>query len=234
MNIGSGLMKCLAYIVLACALTPTGAFGADQATPTANATASAGDAGLRAQVLLQRAVAHYQDIKDQALADFTGKGEFVDGELYVYVLSTAGVLLASGGPSSSRIGRNVADQQDALGKPVFRELLTNAQVSESGVVEYQWLNPVDNNVERKVAHYRRVGDRIIAVGYYVANATPEQAQALLARAVNALRADPGKAIEAFNTLLRSPYAEDDLYVYRAGAGDDGASIRNANCEPSRS
>ncbi len=99
MNIGSGLMKCLAYIVLACALTQTAAFGADQATPTANATASAEDAGLRAQVLLQRAVAHYQDIKESALADFTGKGEFVDGELYVYVVSTAGVLLASGGPS---------------------------------------------------------------------------------------------------------------------------------------
>ena len=80
-------MKCLAYIVLACALTQTGAFGADQATPTGNATASAEDAGLRAQVLLQRAVAHYQDIKESALADFTGKGEFVDGELYVYVVS---------------------------------------------------------------------------------------------------------------------------------------------------
>src|SRR5258705_5064402 len=142
MNIGSSLVKCLAYILLACALTQTAALGADQATPPAHATASTEDAGLRAQVLLQRAVAHYQDIQDPALADFTGKGEFVDGELYVYVVSTAGVLLASGGPSSSGIGRNVADQQDALGKPFFPEILTSAEADESGTVEYQWLNPL--------------------------------------------------------------------------------------------
>jgi len=73
-------MKFLAYIVLAYVLTQTAAVGADLATPTANATASTEDTGLRAEVLLQRAVGHYQDIKDSALADFTGKGEFVDGE----------------------------------------------------------------------------------------------------------------------------------------------------------
>ena len=236
MNIGSGLMKCLAYVVLGCALTQIAAFGADQAAPTANATASAEDAGLRAQVLLKRAVAHYQDIKHPALADFTSKGEFVDRELYVYVVSTAGVLLASGGPSSSVIGRNVADQQDALGKPFFRELLTNAQTNESGTVEYQWLNPVDNKVERKVAQFQKIGDRIIVVGYYVAHATPEQAQALLARAVDAVRADPGKAIEAFNSMLRSPYAEDDLYVFVIGLSDkrvhaNGADPRLIGTDP---
>ena len=54
----------------------------------------------------------------------------------------------------------------------------------------------------------------IAVGYYVANATP--AQALLARAVDALRADPGKAIDTFNRLLGG---EDDLYVFVIGLSD---------------
>ena len=43
-----------------------------------------------------------------------------------------------------------------------------------------------------------------------ADVTP--AHALLARAVDAVRADPGKAMDAFNTL-RGPYAEDDLYVF---------------------
>jgi cytochrome c len=203
-------------MVLAYALAQAAAFGVDLATPTVNATVSPKDAGLRAQVLLQRAVAHYQDIKDSALADFSGKGEFVDGELYVYVVSTAGVMLASGGPSSSGIGRNVADQQDALGKPFFREMLTKAETSESGYVEYQWVNPVDNQVERKVAQFRKVGNRVIAVGYYVGNATPAQAQALLARAVDALRADRGKAIDAFNRL---PSGESDLYVFVIGISD---------------
>jgi cytochrome c len=218
-------MKRLTYLALAYALGQTAAFGAELSTPTANATASAEDAGLRAQVLLQRAVARYQDIKDPALADFSSKGEFVDGELYVYVVSTAGVMLASGGPSSSVIGHNVADQQDALGKPFFREMLTKAETSESGTVDYLWLNPVDNKVERKVAHFQKVGNRIIAVGYYVANATPAQAQALLARAVDALRADPDKAIDAFNRLVRG---EDDLYVFVIGLGDKRVHANGAD------
>jgi len=217
-------------------LAQTAAFGADSATPTTNTTASAEDAGMRAQALLERAVAHYQDIKDPALAEFSRKGEFVDRELYVYVVSTAGVLLASGGPSASVIGRNVAGQRDALGKPFFREMLTKAQMNHSGYVEYRWLNPVDNKVERKVAHFQKVGNRIIVVGYYVAHATPAQAQALLARAVDALRADPGKAIDAFNTLLRGPYAEDDLYVFVIGLSDkrvhaNGADPRLIGTDP---
>jgi cytochrome c len=43
-----------------------------------------------------------------------------------------------------------------------------------------------------------------------ADATP--AQALLARAVDAVRADPSKALDAFNAFC-GPYAEDDLYVF---------------------
>lgn len=244
MNIGSGALKCLANIVLACALAQSGAFGADAATPATNATASADDAK-RAQTLLQRAVAHYKDMNEPALADFRPQGKFVDGELYVYVVSTAGVLLASGGPPASVIGRNVADQQDAMGKPFFREMLDKAQKSESGTVEYVWLNPVDNKVERKVAYFQKVGDRIIAVGYYVARATPAQAQALLARAVDAVRADPDKAIDAFNRL-RGPYSEDDLYVFVVDLGDmrfrahgidrrligtDARSLRDPNGKP---
>ncbi len=171
MNIGSGKLKCLVYIALACALAQTGALGADAATPAANATASAEDETLdagRAQVLLQRAVALYKETKDLALAHFSPQGEFVDDELYVYVVSTKGVMLASGGKPSSYIGSNVADLQDAVGKRFFREMLDKARTKGSGTVEYHWLNPVSNKTERKVAYFQKVKDRIIAVGYYVA------------------------------------------------------------------
>ena len=165
MNIGSGTLKRLVYIALACALAQTGALGADMAKPAANATASTVDAG-RAQALLQRAVALYKEIKDLALANFSPKGEFVDDLLYVYVVSTSGVLLASGGLSSSWIGSNVVDQQDAVGKPFVRELLDKARKNGSGTVEYHWLNPATNKTDRKIAYFQKVGDRIIVVGYY--------------------------------------------------------------------
>ena len=165
MNIGSGALKCLVYIALACALAQTGALGADVATPAANATVSAEDA-VRARALLQRAVAYYKAIKDLALAHFSPQGEFVDDELYVYVVSTKGVLLASGGLPSSYIGSNIADLQDALGKRFVREMLDKARKNGSGTVEYHWLNRTSNKTERKIAYFQKVGDRIIAVGYY--------------------------------------------------------------------
>ena len=49
-------------------------------------------------------------------------------------------------------------------------------------------------------------------GHYVARATPVQAQSLLARA------DPGKALDAFNALC-GPYADDDLYVFVISISD---------------
>lgn len=244
MSIRYRALGLLAYIVITCALATSRVFSTDAATPAANPAASSEDAA-RAQALLQRAVAHYKDVRDSSLSDFSRNGKFVDGELYVYVVSTAGVMLASGGPSSSVIGRNVADQPDALGKPFFREILDKARTNGSGTVEYRWLNPVDNKVERKVAYFQKVGDRVIAVGYYVPRATPAQAQALLARAADAIRANPGKAIDAFNTL-RGPYAEDDLYVFvvdlrdkrfrahgadRRLIGTDTLSLRDPNGKP---
>ena len=165
MNIGTNALKRLVYIALACALAQTGALGANAATPAANATVSAQDAA-RAQALLQRAVALYKEIKDLALEHFSPQGEFLSDDLYVYVVSSKGVLLASGGLSSSWIGENVADQKDAVGKPFIREMLDKARTQGSGTVEYHWLNPASNKTERKVAYYQKVGDRIIAVGYY--------------------------------------------------------------------
>ena len=211
MNITSGALKRLAHVVLACAMVQI-ALRADAAM------VDAADAA-RAQALLERAVAHYKEVEESALAAFGRKGEFVEGELYVYVISTKGVMLASGGPSSALVGRDVTDLQDAAGKPFFREMLDKAKVSGSGAVEYYWLNPVDNKMQPKLAQFQKVDDWIIAVGYYVARATPAQAQAMLARAVQALKDDPAKAFHAFN-LSHGPFSEDDLYVFVVDLKDD--------------
>ena len=211
MNIASGVLKRLAHVVLVCVLAPI-ALRADAAM------ADAADAA-RAQALLERAVAHYKEVEESALAAFGRKGKFVEGELYVYVISTKGVMLASGGPSSALIGRDVTDLQDAAGKPFFREMLDKAKASGSGAVEYYWLNPIDNKMQRKLAYFQTVDDRIIAVGYYIARATPAQAQAMLTRAAQAVKDDPDKAFHAINQL-HGPFSEDDLYVFVVDLKDD--------------
>jgi cytochrome c len=221
MKFSCGVPQHLAGAVLASCLAcwaTTAAAGADAGPAAAMEAAPAVDAA-RAQALLHRAVALYKDIRDPAFAAFSRHADFVDGELYVYVVSISGEMLASGGPSSVLIGRNVADLRDANGKPFFHEMLDKAKAHGSGTVEYHWLNRVDNRVERKVAYFQRVGTRVIAVGYYVARATPERAQLMLTRAAEAVRADPQKAYDEFNRLHGGSFSEDDLYVFVVDLGD---------------
>ena len=59
--------------------------------------------------LLEKALAYYHDNGDKAFAAFSRQGEFVDKDRYVFVVDTKGVMLASGGPSSALIGRDVSE-----------------------------------------------------------------------------------------------------------------------------
>ena len=172
----------------------------------------------RARAMLGRAVIRYQQQGDEAFAAFNSPTEFVDGELYVWVLDTDGVMLASGGSSAALIGRKVKNMRDAFGTPFFYDMLEKARTSDSGVVEYRWLNRLHHKPERKITHFRKVGSRLLAVGYYIPRASAEQAVAMLDRAVAALKADSAKAIAAFNDL-NGGYIEDDLYVFVVALAD---------------
>jgi cytochrome c len=181
--------------------------------PTAKAgTADTSTDAKRARELLDRAVAYYQEKKDQAFAAFNRQGEFIQGDLYVYALNTTGVMLASGGSSSALIDRIVVGMADVDGKLLFKEILETAKAKGSGSVEYRWLNRVDRKVERKVTYFKKVGEVIIAVGYYIPRASAEQAKSLLSKASIAVKNDSKGAFKAFADLS-GPYIEDDLYVF---------------------
>jgi cytochrome c len=175
-----------------------------------NATAQADDEA-RARQLLQRAVDYYKVQGDAAFAAFSRQGEFIDGEHYVFVVDTQGTMLASGGTSAVLIGRDVTQALE----PELREGFRQALVGEEGELrqtEYRWMNARDGRVERKRVFFQRVGDRVIAVGLYLPRATPQQAEQLLARTVQALQQDPEASIAAINGL--SPrFREDDLYAF---------------------
>ena len=197
------------------------------ATPSPTGTATSPIAGTdatmpadaaRAQALLDRAVAHYQAEGEAALTAFFLADKFRDRELYVYMLDTDGFMVTSGGPSSVLIGRDVRELRDTEDKLFMREILETAAAKGSGVVEYRWLNPQHVKVERKVAYFRAVGNRILVVGYYVPRASAEQAQAMLWRAVHEFKQDRAKAIDRFNDL-NGGFVQDDLYVFVVGLDD---------------
>jgi hypothetical protein len=105
-------------------------------------TGAGGDAeqAQRARQLLEKAVAYYRVEGDKAFAAFSRQGEFIDNDLYVYVLDSQGVMLASGGPSVVLIGRDISP----LLEPSMREQFAKAlKAPESGKVQeadYRWKN----------------------------------------------------------------------------------------------
>jgi cytochrome c len=164
-----------------------------------------------AKALLLKAVDYYEKNGDAALAAFSRQGEFVTGQLYVYVVNTQGVMLASGGPSVMLVGRDVSATLDADTKKAFARAISEPE-GEMHEAEYRWVNRQDGKVERKHTYYQRINDRILAVGYYLPRATPEAAKKLLNDAVVAINKDPKTTFTAINDLDRR-YLQDDLYVF---------------------
>lgn len=165
----------------------------------------------RARDLLQRAVDYYRVQGDIAFAAFSRQGEFIDGEYYVFVVDTSGTMLASGGTSAALIGRDVTEALEPEVRSGFREALAGPE-GEIRSAEYRWMNVRDGKVERKRVFFERIGDRVLAVGMYLPRATPEQARALLDRAVEAIEREPETSIREINNL--SPrFNEDDLYIF---------------------
>lgn len=166
----------------------------------------------RATALLERAVKHVEATGEAGTAAFNREAAFVDRDLYVYALRTDGRFLASGGYSVSLIGSNVLGYTDTNGKAFFREMVDLALAKGHGRVEYHWFNPADSRGEPKVTLFRKVGDVIVAVGYYSPHATPIQAKAMLSAAAKALHNDAKTALRDFQRI-DGRFVRDDLYAF---------------------
>lgn len=173
-------------------------------------TAHAEDEQQRSLELLQQAVEYYRLQGDAAFAAFSRQGEFIQDNRYVFVVDSAGTMLASGGPSVVLIGRDV----NAVLEPELREAFAQALEATEGVqvADYRWMNWRDGREELKRVYFQRVGDRFIAVGHYLPRASKQQAQGLLQRAAEAIEQDPDGSFDAINSLSAS-FREDDLYVF---------------------
>lgn len=175
------------------------------------ATAQEADAQA-AKALLEKALAYYHKQGDKAFAAFSRQGEFIDQDRYVFVVNTQGVLLASGGPSSALIGRDVSEVLGPDLQASFKQALSEPEGQGIQQADYRWQNWNDGKIEHKHVFYQRVGERILAVGYYLPRATPEQARALRNKAVEALVKDETGTLKAINSL-QGGFLQDDLYVF---------------------
>ncbi len=109
-----------------------------------------------------------------ALAEFTNpKGLFVEDELYIFVLSNKGTMLAHG-INEKYVGEDFIDLKDDDGKPFIKEIVDKANAKGSGWVSYKWYHPITRKVLPKTVYFEKVDDLIICSGVYAGEASLEE------------------------------------------------------------
>ena len=128
-----------------------------------NATGTADEA----KALVEKAVASYKaNGKDKAVAAFNDpKGEFVKGDLYIFMMDDACNVLAHGA-NQKLVGKNVAELKDADGKLFMQEIRDLARKG-GGWIDYKWTNPETKKIQAKSTYVMPLdGGLFVGCGIY--------------------------------------------------------------------
>ena len=106
--------------------------------------------------------------RDTAMIAFNNqKGDFVEGELYIFAYDFSGKNLAHGAKAEA-IGKNYLDLKDPDGKYIIKEMIEVVKSKGSGWVDYKYKNPVSGAVEQKSSYVEKIGDYFVGCGIYKA------------------------------------------------------------------
>jgi len=127
-----------------------------------------------AKAWVEKAKAFYSHSgKRIALAEYTNpKGPFVEDELYIFVLSDKGTILAHG-INEKYVGEDFIDLKDSDSKPFIKEIVDTANAKGSGWVSYKWHHPIITQELPKTVYLDKVNGLIICCGVYAAEVTLE-------------------------------------------------------------
>jgi len=124
------------------------------------------DSPEQAEGLVKKAVAFYKaNGLEKALEEFSNpKGQFKQGEVYVFAYDLTGTMLAH--PNASLIGQNLTDVPDPDGKLFRKEFVSVATTKGSGWVDYKYQNPKTKQMDIKTTYVEKVEDIIICCGIF--------------------------------------------------------------------
>jgi signal transduction histidine kinase len=127
----------------------------------------AADNTAKAEALVKMGVAYLKSAgEEKAYEEFNNKkGEFVKGELYLFVVDFNGLTIAHGG-NNALVGQDMKALKDADGKFFIQEMIDLAKTKGSGWTEYKYRNPKTSEVQPKRSYVERVGDTFIGCGIY--------------------------------------------------------------------
>lgn len=92
--------------------------------------------------------------------------QFHEDDLYAFVVDQSNHRYLAHGYNKRLIGVDFATVEDPQGKPVGVPILKLMETADRGGYDYSWKNPVTGKVEDKHALIRKVGNYLVAVGYY--------------------------------------------------------------------
>jgi len=116
---------------------------------------------------VEKAIAFYESSgKEETLSRIADpKGQFIDGERYIFALDLEGKLLAH--PFAKKLaGRNLMDLRDSEGKRFIRKLLAKAKNRGYGFVGYMWPVPNSGDELHKTVFFERADGMVICSGFY--------------------------------------------------------------------
>ncbi len=116
---------------------------------------------------LQAADIIRRDGVEKARPVFHADGPFRYGEIYVNVIDLNGTWLIYP-PNPRNEGKSVLNVRDADGRLLVQDIIRTANENGEGWVEYRWLNPASNAIEKKASFVKLVPERqaITYVGLY--------------------------------------------------------------------
>ena len=123
---------------------------------------------LKAMEMVHKAVAFYNanglDATVKAVNDT--KGQFRDGEYYIFIHTFVGINIARGDGNLKRLGSSVLDDQDSSGKFFVQEMIKKAQEKGSGWVFYMFKHPLTGKIQTKHSYVEKIDGAIIGCGYF--------------------------------------------------------------------
>ncbi len=128
--------------------------------------AACADDSAKAMDLVKKAVAFYKaNGLEKALDEYSNpKGQFNQGELYVFVYDNKGTMLAH--PNNTLIGQNLIEVPDAAGTFFRKEIIDGAAAKGMGWVDYKYKNPKTKEIESKTTYFEKIEELVICCGIY--------------------------------------------------------------------
>lgn len=141
------------------AITLAGAASAQDATKRGTAD--------EAVAMVKKATAYLtENGRDKAIAAFNDpKGEFIKGDLYVFMFTFDGTALAHG-QNAKMVGKNLIDLKAGEVFPIREFIKIAKSPAGTGWFGYKWPNSITKAMEEKNTYVERNGDVLIGVGTY--------------------------------------------------------------------